>query len=576
LLHTWLVLATLMTGASAAAPRDLMSDTWVATDALGRALPGYAECGPVRDDRTVGLFYFLWLGQHGMRGPFDITELLRADPKTPVWGPPGAFHHWGQSELGYYLSDSEYVIRRHLSMLNDAGIDTLIFDVTNAFTYEKVYLKLCAVYRQLRREGHRTPQICFLTHSSARQTIETLYRDVYAKRLYSELWFTWEGKPLILGGADDLPEEMAEFFTIRDCWAWTHGKDTWQWLDHPLERYGWHESPDKPEELAVSVAQHPTTNIGRSCCNGVQPDTNEYGLTGTEHVGLYFDEQWQRALKVDPEFVFVTGWNEWVAQRFIKEEGKAPGELLGRVLAPGESFFVDAYNQEYNRDIEPMKGGHTDNTYYQMSSGIRKYKGVRKPPVAKRDYPIAVDGRFDDWESVQPEFRDTIGDTEHRDEVGWGNAGRYVNSTGRNDLVTLKVATDADNVCFYAQTAQPLTAHTDANWMLLFIDADGDSATGWHGYDYLVNSEPVSDRRTSVHRFGNDRTWKKQASAEFRYHGNQMEIAVARSTLGIAEGPVAFDFHWADNVQTLDNVIEFALNGDSAPNRRFNYRFQRQ
>ena len=58
-----------------------------------------------------------------------------------------------------------------------------------------------------------------------------------------------------------------------------------------------------------------------------------------------------------------------------------------------------------------MKGGHTDNYYYQMISGIRKYKGVRQPPVARRDYSIAIDGQFDDWASVQPEFRDTAGDT---------------------------------------------------------------------------------------------------------------------------------------------------------------------
>ncbi|UCD49744.1 MAG: hypothetical protein JSW27_19695 [Phycisphaerales bacterium] len=565
-----------MSAIQPAGSRDLMSDTWVATDALGRTLPGYDDCGPVRDDRTVGIFYFLWLGQHGTGGPFDITELLKADPQNPAWGPPGAFHHWGQSELGYYLSDSEYVIRKHVSMLNDAGIDTLIFDVTNAFTYEKVYLKLCEVYRQLRQEGHCTPQICFLTHSRARQTIETLYRDFYAKRLYPELWFYWKGTPLVLGGVDDLPGEIAEFFTIRDCWAWTHGQDTWQWLDHPLQRYGWHEAPDKPEELAVSVAQHPTTNIGRSCRDGIQPETNEYGLTGTEHLGLYFDEQWQRALKVDPEFVFITGWNEWVAQRFIRQEGQAPGEFLGRPLEPGQSFFVDAYNQEYNRDIEPMKGGYTDNYYYQMISYIRRYKGVRRPPVAKRDYPIAIDGRFDDWGRVQLEFRDTESDTEHRDETGWGNAGRYVNATGRNDLVTLKVATDANNVYFYAETAEPLTAHTDANWMVLFIDADQDSTTGWNGYDYLVNRDVISDQQTHVRRFGADGIWRNMTIAEYRYNGNQMELAVPRSALGMAEDPVAFDFHWADNLQRLDDVIEFALHGDSAPNRRFNYRFRRQ
>ena len=553
--------------------RDLMSDTWVATDALGRELPGHDECGPVRANRTVGLFYFLWLGQHGTGGPFDITELLKADPHDPAWGPVGAFHHWGQSELGYYLSDSAYVIRKHASMLADAGIDVVIFDVTNAVTYAAVYLKLCEIYRQLRAEGRPTPQICFLTHSSATRTIETLYRDFYAKDLYRELWFYWKGKPLILGGAtDELPAEIAAFFTHRDCWAWTHGQDTWQWLDHPEMRYGWHESPDKPEELAVSVAQHPTTNIGRSCHNGVQPPTDEYGRTGLEHLGLYFDEQWQRALKVDPEFVFITGWNEWVAQRFLAPEGGQT--LLGRKLKPGESFFVDAYNQEYNRDIEPMKGGHTDNYYYQMVSYIRRYKGVRKPPVAERDHAIAIDGRFDDWDDVQPEFRDTAGDVEHRDEAGWGQAGRYVNATGRNDFVTLKVAVDGEDVCFYAETAGPMTPHTDDHWMLLFIDADQTAATGWHGYDYLVNLEPTSERTTSVHRFA-DGTWRKVANAHYRYSGSRMEIAIPCATLGLPPGTVAFDFHWADNIRSLDDILEFARHGDSAPNRRFNYRFQR-
>ena len=556
--------------------RDLQSDTWVATDALGRTLPGYDACGPVRDNRMVGIFYFLWLGQHGTQGPFDITKLLHADPNDPAWGPPGAFHHWGESELGYYLSDSDYVIRKHLSMLNDAGVDTLIFDVTNAVTYEKVYLKLCEIYRQMRQAGHCTPQICFLTHSNARQTIETLYRNFYAKKLYPELWFYWKGKPLILGGVDDLPKEIAEFFTIRDCWAWTHGQDTWQWLDHPQQRYAWHESPDKPEELSVCVAQHPTTNIGRSCYEGIQPDPNAYGLTGSEHLGLYFDEHWRRALKVDPEFIFVTGWNEWVAQRFLRQEGQAPGEFVGRPLAPGGTFFVDAYTQEYSRDIEPMKDGHTDNYYYQMVANIRRYKGMRRPPVVERDHAVAIDGQFDDWDAVRPEFRDTVGDAEHRDEAGWGSAGRYVDATGRNDLVTMKVATDGDDICFYAETAEPLTAHTDAHWMLLLIDSDRDSVTGWNGYDYLVNLDIANDRQTSVHRFGEDHTWQKVVTVDYRCQGNQLEIAVPRSVLGLNAGSVTFDFHWADNIQSFDDGIALALHGDSAPNRRFNFRFQRR
>ena len=39
--------------------RNLNVDDWVATDALGRKLPTFEECGPVKKDRFVGMFYFM-------------------------------------------------------------------------------------------------------------------------------------------------------------------------------------------------------------------------------------------------------------------------------------------------------------------------------------------------------------------------------------------------------------------------------------------------------------------------------------------------------------------------------------
>ena len=50
----------------------------------------------------VGLFYFLWHGEHGKDGPWDISKILAADPEAwkkpngPMWGPWGAYHHWGE------------------------------------------------------------------------------------------------------------------------------------------------------------------------------------------------------------------------------------------------------------------------------------------------------------------------------------------------------------------------------------------------------------------------------------------------------------------------------------------------
>jgi hypothetical protein len=568
-----LLLFPLVAYAQENAYRDLYADTWVATDALGRQLPGFKECGPPKDNRTVGLFYFLWLGQHSKDGPYDITELLKKNPKDPKFSSPGKFHHGGKPELGYYTSDSTYVIRKHARILSDAGVDVLIMDVTNSFTYPEITKTVCDELMALRASGQHTPQIMFLTNSNPDKTIRTLYKDFYSRNLFPELWFYWQGKPLLLGKPDKLESEIRDFFTMRYCWAWTHGKDTWNWLEHWPQRYGWHETPDKPEQLSVSVAEHPISNIGRSHYQGKQPRSNNYGVGMHTGKGLYFKQQWERALEVDPEFVFITGWNEWVAQRFLKKEGQAPGQMIGKPLSPEDTYFVDAYSQEYSRDIEPMEGGYTDNYYYQMVAGIRRYKGVRKPPPASPANTIAIDGRFEDWKDVAPEFRDHIGDVEHRHEKGWGDAGEYVNTTGRNDFVTMKVARDDKDIFFYAKTDQPITPHTDSNWMLLVIDIDQNTNTGWEGYDFVVNLAVEDDTKTSLHSL--QRGWNPERVDAVRYavRGAELELAIPRKLLNCSSGNVMLDFHWADNIQQLGDIAEFAVNGDSAPERRFNYRY---
>jgi hypothetical protein len=55
--------------------------------------------------------------------------------------------------------------------------------------------------------------------------------------------------------------------------------------------------------------------------------------------------------------------------------------------------------------------------------------------------------------------------------------------------------------------------------------------------------------------------------------GDRLELAIPATVLGIGGGKVEFDFKWADNPGELVDPISLCLSGDSAPNRRFNYRF---
>ena len=53
---------------------------------------------------------------------------------------------------------------------------------------------------------------------------------------------------------------------------------------------------------------------------------------------------------------------------------------------------------------------------------------------------------------------------------------------------------------------------------------------------------------------------------------DELELAVSRKALGIGEDSVILDFKWADNIQQTGQWSDFTLNGDVAPNDRFNYR----
>jgi hypothetical protein len=563
---------------------DLHSDSWVAIDGAGRVLPGYEQVGPPRNNRTVGIFYWTWLAHHmGATGDrvYDITQIIAANPQNPAFGPFGMPHHWGMPEQGYYSSTDPFVLRKHATLLSAAGVDVLLFDTTNPpFTFKESYMALCEVFSRMQSEGNTVPQIAFICpFGNPLPVLETIYGDLYKPGLYEPLWFRWKGKPLVLADPAFVSNpEMKEFFTFRrpmpTYFDGPTGPDQWGWLEVFPQHAFYGSDPNAIEQVTVGVAQnavhqklgpmsHNDGAYGRSWHQGKKdpaPDAVLYGYN--------FQEQFDHALKIDPPFIFITGWNEWVAGRFKEWAG-----YTGRNSEYPDALFVDQYSQEYSRDIEPMQGGHTDNYYYQMVANIRRYKGVRKPQPSTAAKTIAIDGCFEDWNGVGPEYRDAVGDTVHRDHLGFGRI-RYTNTTGRNDLALMKVARDAENVYFYARTADPLTPQTDKDWMLLFIDIDADASTGWEGYDYVVNLDVFEENTTSLHRL--TQGWDPQPVAKIplAVAGNHLELAIRRELLGLtADSEIVLHFKWADNIQKHGDIVEFSIHGDAAPERRFNYRY---
>lgn len=613
--------------AAAATPVDLQSDTWVAVDGLGRTMPTATE-NPLRTDkpRTVGIFYITWHdeGKFGMKSPYagDVTKVLEADPEArlhtdnPQWKEHS--FHWGEPEMGYFLSRDEWVIRKDLSMLSDAGVDVLILDVTNGVLYWDEWEALFSTMEKMIAEGNKVPKMCFWSYNGGpTRVVHELYDKFYKPGRYPDLWFYWEGKPLLCYNADPTVDangtyktegyrpEIVEFFTLRNLWwgyynwndkLYVGTDDNWcfgyEMNDprvaalSPRKRAAHHNG--RPEQMAVTPAQHSISKTGKCFRPSTgEPALNQYDMPDSAYVpwlgktvknpqdyGIYFQDRWDEALGVDPDFIYINDWNEWTAGKFENPLKKQNGELeeIGFLGRKNPFYFVDQYNAEFNRTIQPMKGGNTDNYYMQMVQNIRRYKGVRPGKVATQKAHVKIDGRFDDWQAVDDRFFDTRGDVAHRDHNGYGG-NHYTNTSGRNDIVESRVAFDDANAYFYVETAADITKYTDPNWMLLFIDTDSDPSTGWQGYDLMVNREVKNSKTTALMQLSPDGSATHVADIAYAVKGNRMELAIPLSLLGATAADGQLLFKWADNPAGLESVIDLCTDGDTAPNRRFNYRY---
>ncbi len=587
---------------------DHHSDTWVATDMLGRKLPDISTAGKYNPDKQVGIFYLTWHAQLSRYDGYDtisnnqrVLDTYNGDPAEiindfnyPGWGLLG---YWNESVYGYYLGVDTWVHRKQLELLGAAGMDTLICDATNASqTYTGGYMALCKTMHEMHNDGIKTPKMCFILPFSDTANvvadIERVYDNMYSTGLYSDCWYYWEDKPLIMShyglwesdtGNDEINKrrkEVKDFFTWRlpkaDYFTPATNDEQWPWLEvypqHPFgksEKYGC-------EFVAVGIAQNANAERGLTAFNG----ENIFGRSYTykdkhaklsENSKLYgynFQEQWDRAFELDPEFVFISEWNEWTAGHY-EEWGGVKGA------------YPDMFSDEYSRDAEPSKGDLKDAYYLQMAANIRKFKGVRETPEASESKTIDLSGDFSQWAEVGPEFLGYKGGTEHRNERGAGVKGTVnylTNTTGRNDIVLSKVARDSENLYFYVETAKDITPYTDPYWMMLYINSDRTYQTGWEGYDFIVNRVSPTENKAVIEKSLGGWNWEKAGEVSYKLQGNKMMVAIPRSILGV-NGTVDIEFKWGDNNFSDDrhlyvgDIMNFYTEGDVAPPSRFNYHY---
>lgn len=552
-------------------------------DSLGRKLPLPERAGALRENRYVGMFYFINLSWTKDTRPLkDNTRIWNETPEAfmdtehPVWDTDGCY--WGEPLLGYYAHDDEWVIRRHAMMLTMADVDFILFDTTNLTMHKENALTVMRIFNEYQQAGWEVPKFAFYTNSEPGKRAQEIYENVYQAGMYPDLWFKPDGRPLLIGRPEFCSQEVQEFFDIRlTQWPTERCKKTgaFPWMAFERPQTVFFNKDGEHEVISVSPAQHPQIKFGDSAFHGEQQNRGRSfhrgfhtegndAAPGAVNWGYNIAEQWEHAIEQDPRMIFVTGWNEWVAGAFKRPENKE------RPVT-----FIDTASQEYSRDLEPMRGGHFDNYYMQLMDYIRRYKGCAPWPAEDEPASIDIDGGFDQWNRFRA-YRGFPFFDKARNHTGMDGI-QYLNESGRNVFDELKITYDAENIYFYAKCFSDITPYNFTPWMLLFLKVTPEGRDpldhpSWAGYHYLINHELLDGRNSLVYECLGGWRWQSSSVAPIRYEGKEFHAAVPRAALGLAGVEhFSIEFKWADNISETEDVDDFYLNGCAAPYGRLNF-----
>lgn len=543
----------------------------VGVDQFGRTVTPIEGYKP---KKQVGIFYWPWIGQPFASGAYDATKIsampdglkllydLKSTDKTI--SPAGQAHFWGEPLFGYYNSADEWVIRRQMKMLTLAGIDFIAFDLTNRVTYKEVYDKVLGTIVDFQQHGWNAPKVVFYTHSKSMETARVLYEDLYKPRRFESAWYKVNGKPMIIAyteTADDLAEarsrndtnytpvpyskEILDFFYFK--------KPQWPFDPSYENGFPWVEwkfpQPLHGGVMSVTVASHPKVPMSRSITSGWinwgrgwDPDKQK-NIAEDVDKGTFFQRQWDHAIEMDPDTVFVGGWNEWIAYK------QPYGD---------EYMLCDAANREYSRDVEPMKGGYEDAFYLQLIKNIRRYKGL--PAAGSKISPKS--------------YRNVDATSYARDFHGVTDKITYQRSAPVNVLDEVNVSSDPSYIIFEIKTLKDFAApHAGTEGLHIYIGSGTPSLKGWKGYELLLRQD-AGGKIFYINRLDSSYNMKVIAEARYTIEGNTVKVKIPRKETGLGGNTKEIYFKVADGLEHPKDLMDSYLSGSVMPMGRLSYLYQ--
>ncbi len=308
------------------------------------------------EDRLVGVAYTTW------RYP------------TSNWGEG---YTWDMPLVGKYASDNRDVIKQHAIWLADAGVDFIVIDWSNNVGYipetmadarpdfKMIETATTAVF-EVFATVENAPKICIMTgpghigtgaftDGSMYRKNNQIYNTYIADPKYNEMYFYYEGKPLLLCYAAT-PSFISDGVSIpyvdpekRFTERWVTGfvgqqgtlydEETyrsyvhWSWEERITQTYMVKDGI--PECMTVVAAYRPQGSPGDS----------GYIPAGERNNGATFRKQWQRVNDIGTKIALVVSFNEWtIGEQTSLEVSKdiEPSETLG-------TLYIDILKEQVKK-----------------------------------------------------------------------------------------------------------------------------------------------------------------------------------------------------------------------------------
>lgn len=433
-------------------------------------------------------------------------------------------------------------------------------------------------------EGFDAPKIAFYTHTKSINTIKQLYSEIYRRNLYNSTWYLINNKPLIIGYAnveDDikatndasykpgkLSDDILNFFTFRRP----------RWLNEEVyeDSFAWCESeypqPLNGNMISVSVASFMKPPFS---FNLTKENWDNYGrgynidkrvnISEDAPKGTFFQSQWDTAFKLNPDIVFITGYNEWIAWKL-----KTPDDYE-RIF--GDKYMlVDQCTPEFSRDIEIMRGGWNDAFYIQTALNIRKYKFNSLDGYNIYTEKNTIDiNTGSGWDNVYAIYRNPGLSNIPRDSVGISLKQQYKTEAVRNNITEIKVAHDNEYIYFNIKSDKEIQFIDDVSFMNILIGNEKVSLKDWEGYSYVINRSRNIEF-CDVSKIDSKGSIKNIGHSQYVIKGDTMQVKVERKLLNL-DNSHGFYFKVSDGINNVLDIMDYYTSGISMPMGRLSFRY---